>query len=508
MNHRTRFAFGAGGIPETLKNSVWDMFILFYFTQVLELPGSLAGVAIAIALTVNALVDPSIGSYSDAMPVTRLGRRQMLMAIAAVPFCVSFTLLFWAPESFGKVATFVWLVSFSVIARVSISLFTIPYYALGVELSRNRYERPILTAFRSVGTSLGRMVMPIVAFTFFFAASPQYTNGQLNRAAYPRFALAISLVSLVLMVWCIWGTNARSKEIERRVARTGQVRRMPSLMVTFRQIAHAFRSTRNVRWQVLLGVFMFISLGVLNVYTLHLCTYYWRLSPDEIRNVSAALPPGGLLAALLARFYVPYFEKKRLMLFCIVAYGLVVLVPIGGPLTPFFPQPGTPLQAPLLMGFKFLAGVFYGAFLTTSATVAGDVADELELNSGEPRQALLSSFTFFTMFAASAVVNIAAGVFLDLIDFPIGLPVAQVSTLTSDKLAIFSCIVIAFAVSGVTYVVGRMDISAEKQRLINAQLEERYAQAAIDQSAIPVSGPVAVPDSPAPAGSASAPASA
>ncbi|WP_232494663.1 MFS transporter [Novosphingobium kaempferiae] len=483
LNHKTRFAFGAGGIPETLKNSVWDMFILFYFTQVLHLPGSLAGVAIAIALTVNALVDPSIGSYSDAMPVTKLGRRQMLMAIASVPFAISFTLLFWAPPSFGPVATFAWLVGFSVIARVAISLFTIPYYALGVELSRNKFERPILTSFRSVGTSLGRMVMPIVAFTFFFAASPEFPNGQLNRAAYPKFALAISLVSLVLMAWCIWGTNARSKEIERRVIRTGAVRRVPSLAVTFGQIAHAFRSTRNVRWQVLLGVFMFISLGVLNVYTLHLCTYYWRLTPEDIRNVSAALPPGGLLAALVARYYVPYFEKKRLMLTCIVLYGLVVLVPIAGPLTPLFPQPGTPLQAPLLIGFKFMAGFFYGAFLTTSATVAGDVADELELNSGEPRQALLSSFTFFTMFAASAVVNIAAGIFLDLIAFPVGLPVAQVSVATSDKLAIFSCIVIAFAVSGVTYVVSRLEISAEKQRLINEQLEARYALAAQGASA-------------------------
>jgi Na+/melibiose symporter-like transporter len=481
LTNSTRFAFGAGGIPETLKNSVWDMFILFYFTQVLHLPGSLAGVAIAISLTVNALVDPSIGSYSDAMPVTRLGRRQMLMAIATLPFCISFTLLFCAPSSFSDTATFIWLVSFAVVARVSISLFTIPYYALGVELSRNTYERPILTSFRTVGTSLGRLVMPVVAFTFFFAASPEFPNGQLNRAAYPRFALVMSVLSLVLMVLCIWGTNARSKDIERRVARTGAIRKVPSLIVTIRQIGQAFRSTRNVRWQVLLGIFMFISLGVLNVYTLHLCTYYWRLDPTEIRNVSAALAPGGLLAALLARFYVPYFEKKRLMLFCIIGYGLVVLVPIAGPLTPLFPQPGSPLQAPMLIGFKFVAGCLYGAFLSTSSTVAGDVADELELNSGEPRQALLSSFTFFTMFAASAVVNIAAGIFLDLIDFPVGVPVAQVATSTSNKLAIFSCIVIAFAVSGVTYVVSNLELSVDKQKRINALLEERYAQAAHDQ---------------------------
>lgn len=474
----TRFAFGAGGIPETLKNSVWDMFILFYFTQVLGLPGSLAGIAIAITLAANALVDPSIGSYSDAMPVSKLGRRQMLMAIATVPFCISFTLLFSAPESFGPTATFVWLISFALVARISISLFTIPYYALNVELSRNELERPILTAFRSVGTSLGRLVMPIVAFTFFFAATPEFADGQLNRGAYPRFALMISLVSFVLMIWCIWGTNKRSKEIEQHVAQRTGPRKAPTIGDTFRQIVQAFKTTENVRWQVLLGVFMFISLGVLNVYTLHLCTYHWRLTPEEIRNVSAALPPGALLASLAARYYVPYFAKKKLMLTCIIAYGIVVLVPIAGPLFAFFPQPGSAFQEPFLMATKFLAGLCYGAFVTTSATVAADIADELELNSGEPRQALLSSFTFFTMFAASAVVNIAAGLFLDFIGFPIGLPASDVPTLLSDKLAIFSCIIIAVAVTGVTYVVSRLDISVEKQRSINARLNERYARGA------------------------------
>ncbi len=483
LNVSTRFAFGAGGIPETLKNSVWDMFILFYFTQVLALPGSMAGVIVAIALAINALVDPSIGTYSDSMPLSRLGRRQTLMAIAIVPFCVSFTLLFSTPESLGTVATFIWLTFFAVVARISISLFTIPYYALNVELSRNRFERPILIAFRSIGTSAGRTLMPIIAFTFFFAATPQFSNGQLNRAAYPRFALMISLVSLVLMVWCIWGTNARSKKIDRHVIGTAKRRTPPSIIVTFRQIVGAFRTTPNVRWQVLLGVFMFISLGVLNVYTLHLCTYYWRLSPDEIRNVSAALPPGSLLAALLARFYVPYIAKKTAMMVCIIFYGLVVLVPIAGPLAGIFPQPHEALQPPLLMAFKFLAGVFYGAFLMFAANVGADIADELELDSGAPRQALLSSFTFFTMFASSALVSIAAGVFLDLIAFPVGVPVSAVSVATSNKLAIFTCIIIAFAVAGVAYMVSRLEISADKQRAINAKLEERYALAAQPPSA-------------------------
>jgi Na+/melibiose symporter-like transporter len=154
-----------------------------------------------------------------------------------------------------------------------------------------------------------------------------------------------------------------------------------------------------------------------------------------------------------------------------------VLIPIGGPLFRAVPQPDDPVQQPVLMAFKFLAGVFYGGFLTTSATVSADIADELELDSGEPRQALLSSFTFFSMFAASALVSVAGGIFLDIIEFPVGMPVKDVPVEAGNMLAIFSCIVISCAVSGVAFFVSRLDISAEKQRLINVQLGERYAAA-------------------------------
>ena len=461
-------------MPETLKNSAWDMFVLFYFTQVLGLSGTLAGLAIGIALVVDAVIDPSIGSYSDGMRSGRLGRRQTLMALAVVPFAVGFSLLFSPPAGLGEFGLFLWLVVLAIICRSTISLFTIPFYALGVELSRNPLERPTLAAFKQIATAIGRIGMPFLAFTFFFAATPEFPNGQLNPSAYPKLGVALSIVSAVLMAYCIWGTNRRSVENERGAI--ARVQQKPfDLVTTFRQIVDAFRSTPNVRWQTGLAIFMFISLGIVNVYTLHLTTYYWRLTPEGIRNVSVALSPGGLIAAFTARYYVPKFEKRKLMAGCIFVYGIVVLVPVLAPLTPFFPGPGDAWQVPLLVVFKFIAGLAYGAFMITSSTAASDVADELELNAGAPRQALMSSFTFFALGAASALVNIVAGIFLDVIGFPAGAKVDAVPREMVAKLAIFAAIVIGVAVSTVIFFINRLTISRERQIEINAALERRYA---------------------------------
>lgn len=476
LNIRTRFAFGAGGMPETLKNTAWDMFVLFYFTQVLGLSGSLAGLAIAISLVVDSVIDPTIGSYSDGMRGSRLlARRQTLMAFSVLPFGIAFTMLFCAPASLGPWGLFAWLVVFAIISRAAISLFTIPYYALTVELSRSPLERPLLAAFRQVSTAIGRFSLPFFAFTFFFAATAEFPNGQLNGAAYPYFAVFFSFISMALMTWCILGTNRRSRAIERHLP--DRPATPLSLKTTVLQIIEAFRCTPNVRRQVLLGMFMFISLGILNVYTLHLTTYYWRLTPEEIRNVSIALSPGTLIAALGARYFVPRFDKRKLMMTCIMLYGLAVLVPVLGPMTPFFPGVGESAQVPMLIAFKFMAGLTYGAFLVTTGTVGSDVADELELNAGAPRQALMSSFTFFMFGAASALVNVAAGVFLDLVEFPIGAPVAEVPEALAANLALFTAAIIAVSVMCVIVLISRLDISAAKQREINRLLTLRYAAA-------------------------------
>ena len=50
LTFNTKFAYGIGQLAEGLKNSALGTFVLFYYNQVLGLPGTLAGLALAIAL--------------------------------------------------------------------------------------------------------------------------------------------------------------------------------------------------------------------------------------------------------------------------------------------------------------------------------------------------------------------------------------------------------------------------------------------------------------------------
>ena len=63
----TMVAYGFGQIEEAIKNQVFNVFLLFYYNQVLQVSASGSAIAPAIALIFDALTDPVAGSLSDKL---------------------------------------------------------------------------------------------------------------------------------------------------------------------------------------------------------------------------------------------------------------------------------------------------------------------------------------------------------------------------------------------------------------------------------------------------------
>ena len=88
VSWRIRLAFGVGQLPEGIKSAAFGFFLLFYYNQVLGLSGTLSGMAIFIALLIDAISDPLVGSLSDVTR-SRWGRRHPYMYLAAIPVAAS-----------------------------------------------------------------------------------------------------------------------------------------------------------------------------------------------------------------------------------------------------------------------------------------------------------------------------------------------------------------------------------------------------------------------------------
>ena len=62
VSGRIRLFYGIGSVAEGIKDTAFSVFLLFFYNQVLGLSGSLAGLAILIALLFDAVSDPLLGA--------------------------------------------------------------------------------------------------------------------------------------------------------------------------------------------------------------------------------------------------------------------------------------------------------------------------------------------------------------------------------------------------------------------------------------------------------------
>ena len=92
---RLRLTQGLGAMAFGVKDNGFSFFLLIFYNQVLGMDAGLVGLALALALLVDAVADPFIGYFSDRT-YTKWGRRLPWLYIAPFPLAVAWIML-WSP---------------------------------------------------------------------------------------------------------------------------------------------------------------------------------------------------------------------------------------------------------------------------------------------------------------------------------------------------------------------------------------------------------------------------
>ena len=125
----TKTLYGTGSVASGIKDTAFNVFLLFFYTQVAGLSGALAGIAIFIALLLDAVSDPLVGYWSDRFK-SGWGRRHPFIYFAAIPMGVSFYFLFTPPGDASQQFLFVWMLVFAVLVRFFMTFYAVPSSAL------------------------------------------------------------------------------------------------------------------------------------------------------------------------------------------------------------------------------------------------------------------------------------------------------------------------------------------------------------------------------------------
>ncbi len=422
----TKTLYGAGSMATGVKDTAFNVFLLFYYTQVVGLSGSLAGTAIFTALVLDAISDPLVGFWSDRLQ-SHWGRRHPFIYASALPMGIAFYFLFNPPAAESQSVLFAWMLVFAVLVRFFMTFYAVPSSALTAEMTSDYDERTSLSGFRVLLGWLGGLAFATVGYVVLFAPNETYEDGRLDPAAYQDFALLGAGVIVIAILVCALGTHhliPRLKQVAENAQESLGLRNDLSNML------------HNRPFLVLVAIIFVTAtaIGFTDVMGLYMFTYFWGLSTDQLAVLTLAALLGTIAAFLAAPVLSKRFDKRPVAM---ASAGLVMLcypACIALRLAGVLPENGDPAILMILCGNATLT-VFAAVSMTILfASMIADTIDKNELATGRRQEAIYSSAFTFSMKATSGLGGFIAGIALDLVGFPTGADTAEISAATQQSL--------------------------------------------------------------------------
>jgi len=361
---RTKLAFGAGDIGPAIATAIQSFFLLYFLINIARLSPATASVILLIAKIWDAVNDPFVGVVSDRLH-TRWGRRRPWLLWGAVPFGLSFWLLFQVPP-FGDVGKFWYYLLVTLLFDTAFTMVNVPYTALTPELSSDYDERTSLNAYRfgfSIAFSLLAAVM-----------HPLIVNGVVGRNGTEAQGYAVSvtlwaIVATVPFLIAFWGTYERQ-----HIATGDEPGFWDGLRITFGN--RAFRYVAGIyllSWLVVQAVSSIIVFYIT----------YWLQRPQLVAPVILAVQ-GSALVWLMIWTRLSRRLGKKGVYYRGMGFWIAVLLALFA----------VPANAPtwLVLVLGALAGIGVATAYLVPWAMLPDVIELDELQTGRRREGVFYGF--------------------------------------------------------------------------------------------------------------------
>lgn len=392
-------AYGMGAIVANLAvNALSQISALFYVVG-LGISAVWIGYTQAIPRLWDAIADPIMGSISDNCR-SRYGRRIPFLFWGGILVGIAFTLLWTVPRHWSKPEMFWYVVAASLFFYTTVTLYTIPHGALGLELTSDYHERTRLFAYVAFINNLTGFTLPWI---YFLANRPIFHGDEVAgiKWVFAGMGLLLTVFALTCALVC--------KEPKARAAQAhAKVPLWASVKVAW--------SNRPFLLLIVAYVLLYIGFQLVMGFS-NLIALFYLYNGDKAAGSVLMAGNGtlwavvGLLGVFPMTWMSAHWGKRTtaIIAFLIISVGNLSKIICYDPKLPWL---GLIPTALISLGMVISFSIIY--------SMIADICDEDECRTGVRREGVYSAVYAWTWKVAVAIGSVANGYLLKLTGFAPG----------------------------------------------------------------------------------------
>lgn len=454
-----KIAFGLGMLANQMFPAAMGIFMVVLI-QDYGLSTLMWGILFFLPRLFDSFTDPVMGFISDN---TRsiYGRRKKYVFLGALIMGISFSFLWQLYIENGVNYNFTYFLIWSLVFYLGITIFSVPYVAMGYEMSDDFHER---TNIMAVAQSIGQWAW-VIAPWFWVV---MYDDSWFGTTTDTTRTLGIWVGVICALLAMVPAFFIKSKSTKDDESLTPLTRK--TIGKSFKQILENFKEAFKIPVFRKLCYSTFLIYNAFNVvagFSFFIVVYYLfngdagaaGLWPTLLGSVGA-LATTFLVIPVVAKMSRAMGKKNAFL----VSQGISVL---GYILLWFLFIPGKPYMFLFALPF-FSFGI--GSLFTVMMSMTSDVIDIDELNSGKRREGVFGAIYWLMVKFGFAFAGLATGAIMALVGF---VPDTENTEASITGIRLFYSGLPIVGTLSAMWIMRNYDHTEEKALQISAALEKR-----------------------------------
>ncbi|MEO0625642.1 MAG: MFS transporter [Bacteroidota bacterium] len=408
-----KVAFGLGMLANQMFPAALGIFMVV-LVQDLGFSGWMWGLIYFLPRIFDSFTDPILGFISDNTR-SKWGRRRQYVFLGAVIMGISYIIMWQLYRENGLAYNFTYFLCWSFVFYLGLTIFSVPYVAMGYEMSDDFHER---TNIMAVAQWIGQWAWVIAPWFWVIMYDPSWFENADSATRTLGVWVGISC-AILAMIPAIF-IKSRSTENDTDLIPL----ELKNIGTSFNEIILGFKEALKIkpfRKLCISTFFIFNAFNTVATFTFFVIVYHLFNGDAEAANAGFWPTLFGSLGAISTTFIVipivTWMSKKVGKKTAFLWSQAISL--IGYIMLWFLLIPGKPYMFIFALPF-FSFGI--GSLFTLMMSMTSDVIDLDELNTGKRREGIFGAIYWWMVKFGFAIAGGLSGVIISIVGFQEGVP--------------------------------------------------------------------------------------